>query len=71
VDYVALYVNQNILIVPTFDWKDVASDRVRSHRLDEVQSGPLEGDRMFSTMLFDEGIEKVVDFGPPHLISRR
>jgi len=45
VDYVALRVDHNISIVPIFDLKDVASGRVRSHRLNEVQPNLLEGDR--------------------------
>jgi hypothetical protein len=70
VDYVALSVNRNISIVPVFDLKDVASDRVSSNRLDEVQPGLSEGDRMFSTIFSDKQIETDIDFGPSHLTSR-
>jgi len=62
VDYVALSVDHNISIVPIFDLKDVASDRVRSHRLNEVQSGLLEGDRMFSTKIPPLGNAEVVHY---------
>ena len=70
VDYVALSVDHNISVVPILDLKDITSNGVRSHRLDEVQPGLLECNRMFSTVFSDEEIEQVIDFGPSHLISR-
>jgi len=69
VDYVTLSVNHDVSVMPILDLEDVTGDRVRSHRLNEVQPGLLEGDRMLSTIFPDEEIEQIVDFGPSHLIS--
>jgi len=63
-----LSVNHDISVMPVLDLEDVASDRVRSHRLNEVQPGLLEGDRMLSTIFADEEIEQVVNLCPSHLV---
>ena len=70
VNYLALSVDHNIPVVSISDLKDVANDGVRSRRLNEAQSGLLESDRMFSTTVFNEEIERVIDFCQSHLISR-
>ena len=67
-NYMALSVNHDVSVMPVLDLEDVTSDRVRSHRLNEVQSGLLEGDRMLSTIFADEEIEQVIDLCPSHLI---
>ena len=57
VNYVALPVDHNVSVMPVFDLEDVASDRVRSHRLNKVQPGLLESDRVLSTIFANEEIE--------------
>ena len=69
VNYMALSVNHDVSVVSILDLEDVTSDGVRSHRLNEVQPGLLEGDRVLSTIFAYEEIEQVVDFGPSHLVS--
>ena len=67
-NYVALSVYHDIPVMPVLNLEDVASNRVCSHRLNEIQPGLLEGNRMFSTIFSDEEIEQVIDLGSSYLI---
>lgn len=67
---VALPVNHDVSVVTILDLQDVASKRVRSHGLYEVQAGLLERDGVLAAVPGDEEVEQVVHFGTTHLIPR-
>jgi len=66
---VTLSVYHDVSVMPVLDLEDEASDRVRGHRLNEIQPSLLEGDRMLSPIFSDKEIEQIINFGPSHLIS--
>ena len=68
-NYVAPSINHGVSIVPVLDLEDVTCDRVRSHLLDDVQPGLLEGNCVLSAIFANKEIEQVINFGLPHLIS--
>ena len=65
-----LAVDHDITVVPVFDLQDVAGNRVRRHRLDEVQPRSLERDGVLAAVLGDEEVEQVVDLGAAHFVAR-
>lgn len=67
---VSVTVNHDVAIVTVLDLEDVTRNRVRRHRLDEVEPGFLERDGVLAPILRDEEVKKVIDFGPTHFISR-
>lgn len=69
VNYVAFSIYHDVSVVSVLNLENITGNRVRSHRLDEVQPSLLEGNRMFSTVFSDEEIEQVIDLSPPHFIS--
>ena len=70
VDDVAFAVDQDVPVMSILDLKDVARHRIGRHRLDEVQAGLLELDRVLSAILGDEEVKKVVDLRSAHLVTR-
>lgn len=56
-DNMAFSVDHNVAVVAIFDLENVAGNRVRSHRLNKVQSSPLEGHCILSAILGDEKVE--------------
>lgn len=70
VNNVAFSVDHDVAVVSIFDLKDVASHRIRSHGLDEVQASLLESDSVRVSIFGDEESHEVVDLSPTHFISR-
>lgn len=64
-----LTIDHNVSVVPVFDLEDIASNRVRSHGLYEVEACFLECNGIFTTILRVEESEKVVDLCTTHLVS--
>jgi hypothetical protein len=48
--------------------KDIASNRICSHRLYEVHPSSLEGNRVLCPILRNEKGLQIIDFCPSHLI---
>ena len=67
---VSLSVNHDVPVVSVFNLKNVTGDRVRSHRLDKIQPGLLESDRVWRAVLGDEKRQQVVNLCSTHLIAR-
>ena len=67
----SISINHDVAIVPIFNLKNIASDGVSGHRLNEIHSRVLETDRIWTTELAYEEVLKIVYLCPSHLISRR
>jgi len=61
--------DHNIPVMSILDLQDVTSNRVCSHRLNEVQSSSLETGGILSTVFCDEEVLKIVHLRPAHFIS--
>lgn len=64
-----LAVDHDVSVVTVFDLQDIASNRVRRHRLNEVQSSLLERGCVDSAVFVNEVSVEIVDFGSSHLVS--
>ena len=67
----ALSIDHDIPIMSILDVQYVARNRVRSHRLDKVQTSLLKRHALWVPIFrFEESNTKIIDLGSTHLISR-
>lgn len=70
VDDMTFAVDHDITVVPILDLQDIACNRIRRHRLNEVQARSLELESILSTIPSHEEVQKVVDLGTSHFVTR-
>jgi len=70
VDDMSLAIDHDVPVVSVLYLKDVTRQRVRRHRLYEVQASFLEGDRVMPPILGSEEVQQVVHFGTAHFVTR-
>lgn len=70
VDDMSISINHDVAIVPVLDLKDVARNGICGHRLDKIQPRFLERYSVLATILCDEKVLKVIDFGSTQFITR-
>ena len=54
---VTLAIDHDVPVMTILDLKDIASNRVCRHRLNEVEASPLEFDGIFSAVLCNEEVQ--------------
>jgi hypothetical protein len=70
VDNVPFAIYHYITIMSILNLQYVTSDRISSHRLDEIKSCFLKWDRIFAPIFGDEEVKEIIDFRPSHFIPR-
>ena len=55
-NYMPFSINHNVAVVTIFDLENVARDRVRCHRLDEIQPRLLEGSGVLASVFGNEEV---------------
>lgn len=61
-------IDHDVPVVSVLDLEDIACDRICRHRLNEVQSGFLEGSGVGAAVFVNEITIKVIDLGSTHFI---
>ena len=64
----AFPVYHNVSVVSILDLQNIASNRIRCHRLDEVEARPLEWYSIRTSVLRHKEIRQIIDFGPTHFV---
>lgn len=66
----AFPIYHDVSVVSILDLQNVASNRVRRHRLDEVETGPLKWYRIRTPVLRHKEIRQIIDLGSSHFVPR-
>ena len=65
-----LAVYHDVAVVSVFDLQYIAGDRIRSHRLDKVETRFLKCDCILPSVFCDEEVKEIIDFRSSHFIPR-